>query len=94
MVNLHLRYVIRDTDRHGNTRFYFRCRKKGFPSTSKVRLPGLPGSKEFMEAYQAALSRKTCSFESRHLEKGSFGYVCLSYYASAAFNLLNTSTRL
>ena len=50
MVKIRLRYVVEDTDRHGNPRLYF-CRK-GQP---KVRLPGLPGSDEFMAAYEAAL---------------------------------------
>ena len=50
MVKIRLRYVIEDTDRHGNPRLYFR--RKGQP---KVRLPGLPGSDEFMAAYKAAL---------------------------------------
>jgi integrase len=49
MVLLRLRYVMSDTDRHGTRRHYFRRHGR------KVRLPGLPGSQEFMDAYQAAL---------------------------------------
>jgi hypothetical protein len=36
-------------DQHGKAKFYFR--RAGHP---KVRLPGLPWSPEFMEAYEAA----------------------------------------
>ena len=50
MANLRLRYVIEDVDRYGNVRVYFR--RKG---QAKIRLPGLPGTEEFMRAYQAAL---------------------------------------
>jgi integrase len=45
-----LAYVKTYRDRHGKLRRYFR--RPGFKS---VRLPGLPGSAEFMEVYQAAL---------------------------------------
>jgi integrase/recombinase XerD len=89
MVGLSLRYVILDVDRHGNRRFYFR--RRGFP---KVRLPGLPGSKEFMEAYATALEGKNPTPKNALAnQEGSFGYVCKSYYASATFNALNISTR-
>ena len=49
MTRIPLRHVVADRDRHGNTRYYFR--KRGKP---KIRLPGLPGSAEFMAAYDAA----------------------------------------
>lgn len=49
MVKLPLRYVVKDVDRHGNERYYYR--RKGFP---KIRLKGLPGSREFMETYGSA----------------------------------------
>jgi len=51
MVTLHLRFVVSDRDRHGNVRYYFR--RKG---QKKVRLHGIPGSKEFMDAYALALA--------------------------------------
>lgn len=44
------RWVVRDTDRHGNVRHYFRR-----PGQKKVRLPGEPGSDRFTQAYHAAL---------------------------------------
>lgn len=42
-------YVVRMTDRHGHAYYYYR--RKGFP---RARLPDLPWSSEFMEAYYAA----------------------------------------
>lgn len=50
MARVRLKYVTTDLDRHGNVRYYFR--KRG--GEKKLRLPGLPGTAEFMAAYQAA----------------------------------------
>ena len=54
MVKIDLKHVVRDIDRHGNDRFYFRVKDQ-----EKVRLPGIPGSEEFMETYQNALRKQT-----------------------------------
>jgi hypothetical protein len=51
MATLRLRYVNSFTDRHGRRRH--QCR---IPGRRSFALPGLPGSVEFMEAYQAALA--------------------------------------
>jgi integrase len=51
MTQLRLRYVNAFRDRHGRLRHYFRR-----PGCKAVALPGLPGSAEFMETYQAALA--------------------------------------
>ena len=48
---IELKYYVEDVDRHGNIRRYFR--RKG---QRKIRLPGLPGSVEFMDAYRSALA--------------------------------------
>jgi hypothetical protein len=45
-----LAYVKTYRDRHGKVRRYFRR-----PGFKPIPLPGLPGSAEFMQAYQAAL---------------------------------------
>jgi hypothetical protein len=47
-----LAYVNSFVDRHGRVRYYFRRR-----GHRNVRLPGLPGSPEFMRAYEAAIDR-------------------------------------
>lgn len=49
MAKIQLYYYATDVDRHGNRRHYFRRHGK------KTRLPGEPGSKEFMAAYDALL---------------------------------------
>ena len=51
MSRIRLKYVEQFTDRHGRPRYYFR--RAGHKRTP---LPGLPGSAEFMDAYQAALA--------------------------------------
>ena len=51
MTRIKLRHVNEYRDRHGKVRRYFR--RKGGRS---IPLPGLPGSIEFMAAYQAALA--------------------------------------
>jgi integrase len=54
MTKIRLQYVNAFRDRHGKLRRYFRR-----PGCKAVPLPGLPGSTEFMDAYQAALSGTT-----------------------------------
>ena len=90
MVTLRLRFVVSDRDRHGNVRYYFR--RKG---EKKVRLHGVPGSKEFMDAYDRALSTKNPlgTATVRSFGRGSFGFVCQAYYASAIFGKLDVQTR-
>jgi len=51
MTRIKLRYVNEYIDRHGKIRRYFRR-----PGRKGLLLPGLPGSIEFMTAYQAALA--------------------------------------
>jgi integrase/recombinase XerD len=89
MVSLRLKYLVEDVDRHGNVRLYFRRKGQG-----KIRLAGLPGSDEFMAAYKAALSQSGGrDLPRQQAAKGSFGYLCLAYYASATFKALDASTR-
>jgi integrase/recombinase XerD len=56
MARLLLQYVNRFRDRHGRIRHYFRR-----PGYKSIALPGLPGSAEFMDAYQAALAGAAAS---------------------------------
>ncbi|WP_372624573.1 tyrosine-type recombinase/integrase [Falsiroseomonas sp.] len=53
MTRIKLDFVQAMKDRHGRMRYYFS--RKGW---ARVTLPGAPGSREFMEAYQAALAGK------------------------------------
>jgi integrase/recombinase XerD len=86
-----LKYLVQDIDRHGNVRSYVRI--KGEP---KVRIRGLPASEEFMAAYHEALSGRAAVAERKKYKtpaQGSFGYVCLAYYASPTFKALDISTQ-
>ena len=51
MTKLRLKYIHAYNDRHGKRRLRVRL-----PGRKEIPLPGLPGSAEFMAAYQAALS--------------------------------------
>jgi len=53
MTKIRLRYVQAFTAR-GKPYYYFRK-----PGCARIKLPGLPGSAEFMDAYQAALAAST-----------------------------------
>ena len=88
MVELSLRYVVMDVDRHGNTRYYFR--KKGFP---KVRLRGIPGSREFMDAYNDALTNHVGTIRIAPKDPNSFEFLCNSYFRSPTFRGLSSSTQ-
>jgi hypothetical protein len=50
VARIKLPFVNSFVDRHGQTHHYFRRR-----GHRNVRLPGLPGSPEFMRAYEAAI---------------------------------------
>ena len=90
MTHLKLKYVHEFRDRHGKFRRYFR-RGDG----KRTPLPGMPGSAEFMEAYQAALDGR-----SRHAEigasrtkPGTVSALVVAYYNSGAFQSLAPSTK-
>src|SRR5215470_12288555 len=83
MTLIRFRYITTDRDRHGNLRYYFRR-----PGRPKVRLRGLPGSEEFMTAYNAAL----CGNAEDKSEK-SFEALCQRYYKSAHFQGLEEYTQ-
>jgi integrase len=83
-----LRYVQAYRDCRGKLRHY--VRRRGKPN---VRLPGLPGSSEFMEAYQSAIATdERKSSVVRHKE-GTIGYLVERFYRSAAFTNLAASSQ-
>src|SRR4051794_15609150 len=93
MVALRLRYLVEDVDRHGNVRLYFR--RKG---QAKIRLPGLPGSDEFMQAYKVALAGQwrnpvAATPRPQKASHGSLKWLCEAYYASAEFKRLDGRTQ-
>ena len=64
MIKINLKHVVTDIDRNGDDRFFFHIKDQ-----QKVRLPGILGSKEFMETYQETLRRQTV--KSRELQRVS-----------------------
>jgi hypothetical protein len=72
-------------------RGYWYYRRKGSPT---VRLPGIPGSREFMEAYQTALATTTPVAIGKTLRSkpGSISGAIAEYYQSQAFHGLTGGT--
>jgi integrase/recombinase XerD len=90
-MNIKLKHLVEEVDRHGNPRIYVRI--KGRP---KIRIRAMPGTPEFMVAYQAAMAQPPSpADDDRHHSpaKGTFGYVCLAYYASPTFKALDIKTQ-
>lgn len=85
-----LKYICEDVDRHGNVRCYVRA-----PGRRKVRMRALPGTPEFMEEYQAAIASapEAPLRQAEEAKRGSFRYLCIRYYSSAAYKALDVSTR-
>src|ERR1700730_16111002 len=89
MARIRLRYVNEFVDRHGKVRYYFRR-----PGSRSVKLPGLPGSIEFMDAYQAALATVAPPPPSpKHVIRGSLADLAAGYKPSAAFAHLSQSSQ-
>lgn len=79
MTSLRLKYIHRFRDRHGKIRHYFRK-----PGLKRVPLPGMPGSSEFMEAYQAALHGAPIERPSR-AKPGTIAAAVEGYFVSLEF---------
>jgi hypothetical protein len=89
VTKIRLRFVNEYLDRHGKIRRYFRR-----PGSRSVKLPGLPGSIEFMAAYQAALALAAPPPPShRHLVAGSLAHVAAGFFRSADFANLSPSSQ-
>ena len=89
MARIKLRYVNEFIDRHGKVRYYFRR-----PGSRSVKLPGLPGSIEFMSAYQAALATVAPPPASpKHVIRGALAEITAAYFRSAAFANLSESSQ-
>jgi integrase len=87
MTRLRLEYIHEYRDRHGKLRRYVRR-----PGASRVPLPGIPGSPEFMQAYQDAIAGAVLIDRSRH-KAGTLGALALEFYKSADFANLSSSSQ-
>lgn len=93
MSGIRLKYVHQWVDTRAGgakARFYFRRRGVRIP------LPGLPGSAEFMAAYQEALAEQWVTKKPvgvGRVKAGSIGALVLGYFQSPAFLDLNAGTQ-
>ena len=90
-----LKYLVRDTDRHGNERIYLR--RKG---EKKIRMHCETGTQEFLEEYLYILTNKQPMKKAEvqpvirpQTRKESMAWLCLQYMACAKFKLLSPSTQ-
>jgi integrase len=90
MTQIRLDYVHEYRDRHGKLRRYFRR-----PGFKRIALPGLPGSDEFMAAYQLALAGQPQRIEigAGRTKPGTVNAAIVGYYTSLAFRSLAPGTQ-
>ena len=86
-----LRYVQSFVDRKSGTVFHYFRR----PGYKRVRLPGLPGSREFMAAYQDALDQPSAQMQIGigRSKPGSVAATVAAYFLSTQFAELAPGTR-
>ncbi len=84
-----LRYLVKDTDRHGNERIYVRRHGR------KVRIRDLATVEDFMAAYRAALDNGPVGepLKPTAAAPGSLRWLVQSYYGCPEFLSLHESTR-
>jgi|SRR6516165_11243511 hypothetical protein len=89
MASIYLKHIHTFWDRHGKLRAYARV-----PGQKAVALPGIPGSAEYMAAYQdateAAMQRLVGA--SRTIP-GTVDAAIVVYYEDASFLALSATTR-
>ena len=87
-MDLRLKYLSQDIDRHGNVRVYVRRHGR------KVRLRSAPGSPEFMREYEDALAGIAVTAEpATAAPRTTLKWLVSAYYQSAEFRRLADSTR-
>jgi integrase len=86
MTKIKLHYVHEYRDRHGKLRRYVRR-----PGSRRVALPGLPGSPEFMQAYQDAMSGPVLRASAP--KPGTLASLAAEYFGSAEFANLKSSSQ-
>src|SRR6516165_10509812 len=92
MAKIKLQYVKSYINRHGKVDTYFR--RRGHPL---VRLPGLPGSPEFMAAYNDALgspvARVSVEPGAARTRPGTIAALITRYIASGSFQIAQNSSQ-
>ena len=89
MTAIRLKHVNAFRDRHGRRRYYFRQ-----PGCKAIALPGLPGSEEFMSAYQAALAALPAKqIGASQTKTGTLNAAIVAYYTADTFTKLAPATQ-
>jgi integrase len=90
MTRIKLQYIHEFRDRHGKLRRYVRL-----PNGKRFPLPGVPGTDQFMAAYQAALAGDATQVGAgaNRTLPGTVDAAVISYYNSSTFQSLAPSTR-
>lgn len=89
MAKIDLPYVQRFKDRHGHLRHYYRRR-----GVTRVCLPGIPGSAEFMAAYAEADARSPrIDHAAKRVQPRSINALVIEYYRSSDFLDLQPQTQ-
>jgi integrase len=86
MTRIRLPYVHEYHDRHRKLRRYVRR-----PGSRRVALPGLPGSPEFMQAYQDAVSGPV--LRARTPKAGTLAALAIEFFGSTEFANLKPSSQ-
>lgn len=84
-------YLVKDTDRHGNVRYYLR--RKGH---RKIRIPSKPGTSDFQAAYDAARALTKATPVARinwQPKPGTFRWLCVRFFGSTDFKQLDPKTQ-
>jgi len=88
MTRLRLRYVQAFVSPSGRVYYYFR--RSGFPL---VRLPGFPGSTEFMAAYRAALDGGPRAVGIDRTQPGTVNAAIVAFYGSPEWRSTSAGTQ-
>lgn len=88
MTRIRMKHLKIYRDRHGKQRVYFRK-----PGAKAITLPSDTESREFREAYDAALSGAPRVIASDRWAPGSFGALIAAYYQSREYTDLSDSAR-
>lgn len=88
MTRLKLRYVQAWVDRDGRVHHYFRR-----PGHKRARLPGMPGSADFMAAYAAAMDQNPLPIGIKRSKSGSVAAGVAAYLVSPDFTSLAPGTQ-
>jgi hypothetical protein len=88
MTRIRLQFIQAFTSR-GHVYYYFRK-----PGCARIRLPGVPGSTEFMTAYQTALdAAPRVEIGAGRTAPGTISALVVSYYSSTDFRDLGARTQ-